>query len=62
MQNPGKLIDEEENQIYVYIDTCTCKLVVKQMSSQDHTPCQWVFVTTFTGTTFSETGALNLVW
>ena len=62
MQNPGKLKDEEGHQFYVSADTCTCKPVVKQISSQDHTPCQWVFGTTFTGTTFLETGAWNLVW
>ena len=43
-------------------NTCTCKPVVKQISSQDHTPCQWVFGTTSTGTTFLGTGAWNLVW
>ena len=56
MQNPGKLIDEEGHQFHVSADTCTCKPVVKKISSQDHTPCQWVFGTTFTGTTFLETG------
>ena len=40
---------------------CTCKPVVKKISSQDDTPCQLVFGTTFTGTTFLETGAWNLV-
>ena len=43
MQNPGKLRDEEGNQFHVSADTCTCKPVVKQISSQDHTSCQWVF-------------------
>ena len=62
MQNPGKLIDEEEHQFHVFADTCTCKQVVKNISSQDHTPCQWVFGTTFPYTTFLETGAWNLVW
>ena len=62
MQNPGKLTDEEGLQFHVSADTCTRKPVVKQISSQDHTPCQWVFDTTFTGTTFLETGAWNLVW
>ena len=62
MQNPGKLIDEEGHQFHVSVDTYTCKPVVKKISSQDHTPCQWVFGTTFTGTTFLETGAWNLVW
>ena len=62
MQNPGKLIDEEGHQFHVSADTCTCKPVVKQISAQTHTPCQWVFGTTFTGTTFLETGAWNLVW
>ena len=62
MQNPGKLIDEVGHQFHVSADTCTCKPVVKQISSQDHTPCQWVFGTTSTGTTFLETGAWNLVW
>ena len=62
MQNPGKLIGEEVHQFYVSPDTCTCKPVVKQISSQDHTPCQWVVAATFTGITFLETGAWNLVW
>ena len=62
MQNPGKLIDEEGHQFHVFADTYTCKPVVKKISSQDHTPCQWVFGTTFTGTTFLETGAWNLMW
>ena len=62
MQNLGKLIDEEGYQFHVSADTSTCKPVVKQISSQDHTPCQWVFGMTFTGTTFLETGALSLVW
>ena len=62
MQNPGKLIDEEGHQFHVSADTCTCNPVVKKISSQDDTPCQWVFGTTFTGTTFLETGAWNLVW
>ena len=62
MQNPGKLIDEEGHQFHVSADTCTCKPVVKKISSQYHTPCQWVFGTTFTGTTFLETGACKLVW
>ena len=61
MQNPGKLIDEEGHQFHVSADTYTCKPVVKQILSQDHTPCQWVFDTTFTGTAFLETGAWNLV-
>ena len=60
--DPEKLIDEEGHQLHVSADTCTCKSVVKQISSQDHTPCQWVFGKTFTGTTFLETGAWNLVW
>ena len=62
MQNPGKLIDEEEHQFHVSADTLTCEPVIKKISSQDHTPYQWVFGTTFTGTTFLETGAWNLVW
>ena len=62
MQNSGKLIDEEGHQFHVSADTCTCKPVVKQISSQDHTSCQWVFGTTSTDTTFLETGAWNLVW
>ena len=62
MQNPGKLIDEEGHQFHVSADTFTCKSVVKQISSQDHTPCQRVFGTAFTGTTFIETGARKLVW
>ena len=56
MQNPGKLKDEEGHQFHVFADTCTCKPVVKQISSQDHTPCQWVFGMTSTDTTFLETG------
>ena len=59
---PGKRIDEEGHQFHVSADTCTCKPVVKKISAQDHTPCQWVFGTTFTGTTFLETSARNLVW
>ena len=35
--------DEEGHQFYVSADTCTCKPVVNQILSQDHTPCQWVF-------------------
>ena len=62
MQKPGKLIDEEGHQFHVSADTYTCKPVVKQISSQDHTPCQRVFDTTFTGTTFLETGARKIVW
>ena len=62
MQNPGKLIDEEGHQSHASADTCTFKPVVKQISSQDHTPCQWVFGTGFAGITFLETGARNLVW
>ena len=62
MQNPGKLIDEEGHQFHVSADTCTCKPVVKQISSQDHTSCQWVFGTTSTDTTFLKTCAWNLVW
>ena len=62
MQNPGNLIDEEGQQFHVSAETCTCKPVVSQISSQDHTTCQLVFGTTFTGTAFLETGAWNLVW
>ena len=62
MQNPRKFIDEEGHQFHVSTDTCTCKPVVKKVSSQDHKPCQLVFGTTFTGTTFLETGAWKLVW
>ena len=40
MQNPGKLIGEEGHQFHVSADTCTCKPVVKQISSQDHTGFQ----------------------
>ena len=61
MQNPRKLIDEEGHQPHVSADTCTYKPVVNQISSQDPTPCQWAFGTTFTGTTFLETGAWNLL-
>ena len=43
----GKLIDEEGHQFHVSADTCTCKPVVKKISSQDHTPYQWVFGTNF---------------
>ena len=62
MQKPWKLIDEEGHQLHVSADTSTCKPVVKQIPSQDHTPCQWVFGMTFTDTAFLETGAWNLVW
>ena len=48
MQNPGKLIDEEGHQFHVSADTCTCKPVVKQILSEDHTPCQWRNVKTHT--------------
>ena len=44
---------------------CVCWYMYLQTSSQaniDHTPCQWVFGMTFTGTAFLETGAWNLVW
>ena len=62
MQNPRKLIGEEGHQFYVSADTCIRKPVVKQISSEDHTLCQWVFGTTFIDTTFSETSAWNIVW
>ena len=61
MQKPGKLIDEGRRQFHVSADTCTCKPVVKQTSSQDHTPYQRMLGTAFPGTTFLETGALNIV-
>ena len=59
---PGKAYRWRGAPVPCVCDACTCKPVVKQISSQDHTPCQWVFGTTSTDTTFLETGAWNLVW
>ena len=61
MQNPGKPLDEGHQFHVSAADTCTCNPVVKQISFQDHTPCQWVFGSTFIGTNFLETGAWNLM-
>ena len=59
---PGKAYRWKGAPVPLSADTCTCKPVVKKISSQDHTPSQRVFGRTFAGTTFLETGVWNLVW